>query len=92
MDLFRQPYHLGFVELQRFHPLHHKGAGVRLNSASMVVGHGLELTEINLEEHEGKALLVRGDISGDWLYNASIIDQGGPILAVLIKEMLALLK
>ena len=45
--------------------------------------------EINLEEYEGKAIMVTGSLPEHkgWLYEASVIDQSGPILTEVVKEL-----
>ena len=45
--------------------------------------------EINLEEYEGKAIMVAGSLPEHkgWLYEASVIDQSGPILTEVVKEL-----
>jgi hypothetical protein len=44
---------------------------------------------INLAEYEGKALLVSGVLPEHkgWLYEANVIDQAGPILTEVVKEL-----
>ena len=45
--------------------------------------------EINLAEYEGKAIMVTGSLPEHkgWLYEASVIDQSGPILTEVVKEL-----
>jgi hypothetical protein len=45
--------------------------------------------EIDLEEFEGKAILVMGVLPErkGWLYEANVIDQAGPILTEVVKEI-----
>ena len=45
--------------------------------------------EINLAEYEGKAIMITGSLPEHkgWLYDASVIDQSGPILAEVVKEL-----
>ncbi|MCJ7444419.1 MAG: hypothetical protein MUO26_07815 [Methanotrichaceae archaeon] len=44
--------------------------------------------EINLNEYEGKAIMVTGVLPElkSWLYEANVIDQAGPILTEVVKE------
>jgi len=53
-------------------------------SAELVASH-----EVNLAEYEGKALLVSGVLPErkGWLYEANVIDQAGPILTEVVKEL-----
>jgi hypothetical protein len=45
--------------------------------------------EINLSEYEGKAIMVTGVLPEHkgWLYEANVIDQGGPILTEVAREL-----
>lgn len=45
--------------------------------------------EINLAEYEGKAIMVSGALPEHkgWLYEATVIDQSGPILTEVVKEL-----
>jgi hypothetical protein len=45
--------------------------------------------EIDLSEHEGKALMVSGHLPEEksWIYGAEIIDQAGPIMAAMVQQM-----
>ena len=45
--------------------------------------------EINLAEYEGKAIMVTGSLPEHkgWLYEASVIDQSGPILTEVGKGL-----
>ena len=45
--------------------------------------------EIHLAEYEGKAIMVTGSLPEHkgWLYEASVIDQSGPILTEVVKEL-----
>jgi hypothetical protein len=45
--------------------------------------------EINLAEYEGKAIMVSGVLPEHkgWLYEANVIDQAGPILSEVVKEL-----
>ena len=50
----------------------------------LVVSH-----EINLAEYEGKVIMVSGALPDHkgWLYEATVIDQSGPILTEVVKEL-----
>jgi hypothetical protein len=45
--------------------------------------------EINLAEYEGKAIMVTGVLPErrGWLYQANVIDQAGPVLTEVVKEI-----
>ena len=46
-----------------------------------------EAQEIDLKKHEGKAIMVVGRCSGDWIYSAEIIDLASPIVTALVKKV-----
>ncbi len=45
--------------------------------------------EINLAEYEGKAIMATGTLPEHrgWLYEANVIDQAGPVLTEVVKEL-----
>jgi hypothetical protein len=45
--------------------------------------------EIDLVEYEGKAIMVTGVLPDrrGWLYEANMIDQAGPVLTEVVKEI-----
>lgn len=45
--------------------------------------------EIDLAEYEGKAIMVTGSLPEHkgWLYEATVIEQSGPILTEVVKEL-----
>jgi hypothetical protein len=48
-----------------------------------------EAQEISLKKHEGKAIMVVGRCSSDWIYSAEIIDLASPIVTALLKRYFA---
>jgi hypothetical protein len=46
-----------------------------------------ETEELNLTEHEGQAIMVRGHDGGGWIYSAEVIDQAGPILTMVVQQV-----
>jgi hypothetical protein len=65
---------------------------VRLTRIEKPASIAEELTashEISLAEHEGKALLVTGLLPErkGWLYEANVVDEAGPILTEVVKEV-----
>ena len=65
---------------------------VKLTRISKPASIAEELTashEINLGEYEGKTIMVTGvlpDHKG-WLYEANVIDQAGPLMTEVVKEV-----
>ncbi len=48
-----------------------------------------EMEMIDLYEYENRAVMVRGDKSGDWIYDAELIETSGPILSAVVREVIA---
>jgi hypothetical protein len=46
---------------------------------------GPESREIDLLPYEGRVLVVRGHDSGGWIYEAEIVEEGGPLLTALVE-------
>ncbi|MCJ7445474.1 MAG: hypothetical protein MUO26_13300 [Methanotrichaceae archaeon] len=46
-----------------------------------------EVQEISLRKHEGKAIMVIGKGSDDWIYSAELIDLAGPIVSTLVQKV-----
>jgi hypothetical protein len=63
------------------------GTIARLTTIFMADQRPPESGEINLKEHEGKAIMVNGHYGGDWIYSANIIDQASPILSAMVKKI-----
>ncbi len=81
---------LGIVQLGRFQilmPDHAAGDAVRLTGIPMQAAQSPESAEISLAEYEGSALMVAGHYGGGWIYSASVIDQAGPILTAVVKQV-----
>ena len=82
---------LGIVQLGTFRPLAPApGGGVRLTTISMVAAQPPESAEIDLAKYEGSAIMVRGHLSGGWIYSAEFIDQAGPILTAVVRQVFGL--
>ncbi|MCJ7443287.1 MAG: hypothetical protein MUO26_01935 [Methanotrichaceae archaeon] len=43
--------------------------------------------EVDLKKHEGKAIMVAGRRSSDWIFSAEIIDLTSPIVTALVKRV-----
>lgn len=61
--------------------------GVRLTSISMQEARPPETGELNLSEYEGCAIAVQGHDGGGWIYQATVIDKGGPIVTALVQQV-----
>lgn len=81
---------LGIVkngQLQLLQPENLAGTSVRLTRIQMQEAVSVESGEIDLTEYEGKAIMVRGHKSSEWIYSAEVIDQVGPILAAVVQKV-----
>ena len=63
------------------------GTVVRLTEMPMQASIPPEAQEISVKKHEGKAIMVQGHYSGDWIYSAEVIDLAGPILNALVQKV-----
>jgi hypothetical protein len=57
----------------------------RLTQIGMAESVGPESGEIDLAPYEGMALVVRGRDGGGWIYEAEIVEEGGPLLTALVE-------
>jgi hypothetical protein len=79
---------LGKIENSRFIPLGGVvECGARLTRTAPFTSVPPEGDEVELSEHEGCVLLIRGNDQGAWIYSASIIDAAGPILSIVAKQI-----
>jgi hypothetical protein len=63
------------------------GNVVRLTEMPMQTAIAPEVQEISVKKHEGKAIMVEGRSSGDWIYSAELIETAGPILSALVQKV-----
>jgi len=70
-------------------PRSEDGARVRLTTTAMQDSVPPENGELNLLEYEDIAIGVEGHPSGDWIYSASVIDTGDPIVTALVENVFA---
>ena len=68
-------------------PHHPSGGSVRLTRIQMQTAQPPESEELNLNEYEGKAIMVRGHDGGGWIYSAEVVDQAGPILTAVVQQL-----
>jgi len=72
-------------ELHILAPASSAGGTARLTQIRMPEAASPESGEIDLQPHEGRVLVVRGLDSGGWVYEAEIVEQGGPLLASIVR-------
>jgi hypothetical protein len=81
---------IGIVENGEFRPLW-PGRGalgtVDLTSIRPQEARSPESGRIALREYEGKAIAVQGNDQGGWIYSASVIDAGGPLVTALVQKV-----
>jgi len=86
---------LGVVENGRFTVLIPEAAGccsvklTKVEHPAMPESDVVKLHEIDLRDHEGKAIMVSGDLPKfeNWLYGANIVDVANPILTAVVKKI-----
>lgn len=81
---------LGIVQLGHFQilsPGHAAGEPVRLTGIQMQEAVPPETREIDLTQHDGNALMVSGHYGGGWIYAAHIVEEAGPILTAVVKQV-----
>jgi len=81
---------IGIVENGEFRPLW-PGQGalgtVDLTSIRPQEALSPESGKLDLREYEGKAIAVQGNDQGGWIYSASVIDAGGPLVTALVQKV-----
>ncbi len=81
---------LGIVRGNKFQPLEASSSlSIRLTRISMVAGESPENREIDLTEYEGSAIMVEGTSSGEWIYEAEVVDKAGLILTHVVQHVLS---
>ncbi|MCM1565350.1 MAG: hypothetical protein NC238_05275 [Dehalobacter sp.] len=81
---------LGIVkngQLQLLQPENLAGNSVRLTRIQMQEAQTPESVELDLTEYEGKAIMIRGQEGGEWIFSSEVIDQAGPILTAVVKKL-----
>jgi hypothetical protein len=80
---------LGLVqrgELLIVAPAASAGSTARLTEISMVESVGPESREISLLPYEGLVLVVSGQDGGGWIYEAEVVEQGGPLISAIVQR------
>jgi hypothetical protein len=93
--LLKENLFIGIVKRGRFHLLAPRSsspltAAIRLTGIQMQEARTPESAELNLEKYEGKAVMVHGHDGGGWIYRAAVVDSGGPLLTILVKQVFGL--
>ncbi|NPV61804.1 MAG: hypothetical protein HPY61_04095 [Methanotrichaceae archaeon] len=86
---------LGIVENGRFTVLIPEAAGccsvklTRVEHPAIPETDAVIQHEISLTNLEGRAIMVKGSLPKfeGWLYSASVIDEGSPILTLVVKKL-----
>jgi hypothetical protein len=93
--LLKENLFIGIVKSGRFHLLAPRSSspltvGIRLTGIQMQEARTPESAELNLENYEGKAVMVHGHDGGGWIYRAAVVDSGGPLVTALVKQVFGL--
>jgi hypothetical protein len=79
---------LGIVRGNRLQLLEtDSSSSVRLTRISVVAGASPESQEIDLTEYEDSAIMVEGTHSGEWIYEAEIVDKASLILTEVVQRV-----
>lgn len=73
-------------ELWVLTPATSAGLSARLTGIAMQESVSPESREIDLSDYEGSAILVHGHDGGGWIYEAEVIDRGGPLLTEIAEQ------
>lgn len=83
--------YIGIVKNGEFQQLFPKSRdfSYRLTSTSIQDSIPPENGELNLVEYEENAIAVSGNANREWIYSASIVDTGEPIVTALVRQVFA---
>lgn len=87
--LAKEGLFIGIVENGRFRMVAPKpalGGFARLTGIQMQESVPPESRELDLTALEGKAIMISGHNGGGWIYRAAVVDKGGPLLTVLVRQ------
>lgn len=82
--------YLGIVRQGRFRPLARErdtADSLRLTSIGLQAEQSPESGELSLTAYEASAIMVRGIDNEEWIYSAIIIEQAGPILTAVVRQV-----
>jgi hypothetical protein len=69
------------------HPERFAEKGVGLTTIRASEARAPESSRLDLSPYEGRLIMVEGVDHGGWLYEARVIDQAGPIMSAVIREL-----
>jgi len=72
-------------ELRVLAPAGSAGGTARLTQIGMAESVSPQSREIDLVSYEGRVIVVRGHDGGGWIYEAEIVESGGPLLTSLVE-------
>jgi hypothetical protein len=81
---------MGLVQEGRFKPSVPSGRlepYARLTYCVAETGAAPESQEVDLSLYDGRAIMVRGLDSGNWIYSAEVIEVAGPILSAVVERL-----
>jgi hypothetical protein len=81
---------MGLVKDGKFKPSVPSGRDqpyARLTTIQPQAAQSPESGEINLGEYEGRAIMVRGNDQGSWIYGAEVVETAGPILSAVVERL-----
>jgi len=83
---------LGIIENGQFQlldPPRPAGESLRFTNMARQESRHPESAELDLTEHEGKAVMISGLHDSHWVYSAEVIDKASPIVTKLIRRVFA---
>ncbi len=81
---------LGIVEDGTFRQLVPKtrvAVGKRFTTIAPQEARPPESGEVNLSEHEHRAIMFEGMDQGGWVYSARVVETAGPILTAVVRKV-----
>jgi hypothetical protein len=81
---------LGIVQdgkFQRLQPAPGSGGPARFTSIQPQQAVAPESGELDLTQHEGRAIMIRGHEQGEWVFSAEVVEEAGPILTAVVQEL-----
>ena len=74
-------------EFRRLWPESGVSVTVGLTSIRVQEARSPESGKLDLRGYEGKGIAVQGNDQGGWIYLASVIDAGGPLVTALVQKV-----
>jgi len=85
-------HYLGLVrngQFQLLDPPQLAGGSMRFTNMARQESRHPESAELDLTEHEGKAVMISGHGDSGWVYSAEVIDKASPIVTKLVRRVFA---